>query len=714
MAILRLEDWVKYPNAIIHTKTKNKSFIRLAQLYKEMGVMNHAFPLALHNPDLEDVDPFDENITPEQMKAIAIEVSENPWYFFRECLRIPGSGGLHGIPFMANRANIGYIWCCFNHLTTMVILPRQTGKSVASDCINIFMLIAGGVNLKIMLLTKSNDLRVANINRIKAIMDLLPWYLDPRTKTDANNMETITVNVYKNRLDTAVGQTTESGAMNVGRGLTSPILNSDETAFTAGIDIILNAAIPATGTARELAAAQGAPYYNTYTTTPGYLHTKEGKYVKNNIYDACARWSDTYLDLSDEDLHTVVEKSSRSGRFWVLIEYNHRQLGKTDEWLRKKILELPTATEDSIKAEFLNIWSNGSMSSPIPKEYSQGLHNSKMEPRYLDISKDGYVTKWYIPEREVKNDLGGRKVVVGMDTSEMVGRDGTNICGRDATTGEVIVTGTYNDTNTITLSNHIADMLVRYPNMTLIPETKSTGVSMVDNIALILTAKGIDPFTRIYNIVMNDYKEKKEYEEVYRANYRRADYYTEYRKEFGYRTAGTGRAARDNLYGVTFQASIKYCHDTVRDADTVVQLQSLITKNGRIDHPEGGHDDAVIAYLLPYWFLTQAKNLHVYGIDNTKVLTVMKLKNMDEAGGPVAEYQKDKNNRLKEDLEVLLGKLKRTLDKGLRLQIISRIKVIYNYLESNGETMAVNLEDLLKQIDNESRIKKYSNSKQMM
>ena len=66
--ILFYKDWLKYPNAIMHTKTRNRSFYIMAIKYKLMGVKNHAFMLALFDPTLEDVDPFDEeNLTDEPL-----------------------------------------------------------------------------------------------------------------------------------------------------------------------------------------------------------------------------------------------------------------------------------------------------------------------------------------------------------------------------------------------------------------------------------------------------------------------------------------------------------------------------------------------------------------------------------------------------------------------------------------------------------------------
>lgn len=591
--ILRLSDWNKYPKAIVDTKTTNKSFIRVAQIYKAMGVENHAFLLALHNPDLQGVDPFDPNLTTEQRYAIVTEVSENPWYFFREIIRIPTSGTLTGIPFIANRANIAYLWCCFNHLTVMIIMPRQTGKSVVADSCNTYMLIAGGTNIKMVLFTKDNGLRVSNIERLKSIFDLLPWYINTRDKSDSNNTENITINSLKNRLDTVVGQNTLAGAMKVGRGLTVAILQVDELAFIPHVKESLETALAATGAARENAKNSGSHYYNTYTTTPGYVNTEEGAYAKW-IYDGCARWTEKFLDLPNQDeLNDTIRKNTRRGNLSVLIEYNHRQLGKTDAWLKERILEA-NATGDRAEADFLNKWSQGSAASPISKENLIRLRDSLMSKKYVDISTEGYVMNWYVEEDEVVNGLPGRQVVLGMDSSEMIGNDYTALCGRDVSTGEVLCTAIINETNVLTLSNFIANLLIKYPNMTFIPEAKSTGVAIIDTVAQIFISKGYNPFTRIFNYIADERDTNKEYAKLWdniSRGFGLSDIYNKYRREFGYRTAGVGKNSRDNLYGTVFNSSIKYTAHLVRDNELITELESLIIKNGRIDHPNGGHDD---------------------------------------------------------------------------------------------------------------------------
>ena len=82
--ILFLKDWNRYPKAIVHASTKNKSFLELADVYAAMGVKNNDFHLSLINPDLEHVDPFDPNLDDATIDAIVEEVMMNPWYYYRE------------------------------------------------------------------------------------------------------------------------------------------------------------------------------------------------------------------------------------------------------------------------------------------------------------------------------------------------------------------------------------------------------------------------------------------------------------------------------------------------------------------------------------------------------------------------------------------------------------------------------------------------------
>ena len=247
--ILFLNDWEKPENrsAIIDTDTPNQSFVRLAGLYKHMGIKNHSFCLALHNPLLRGVDPHSKNLTNEEIMMIVAECKINPWYFFREVAKIPAVAGPENMPLLGNRGNIALFWLFFNHITQMLIQPRQTGKSVSTDTLMVLLLNLATLNTDFNLLTKDDSLRVKNVKRVKDLMEGLPFYLRLKTRRDTNNTEKITLERLGNTYNTSVAQASIKAALNLGRGMTNAINQIDEIAFVKNIDVTLPALLAASG-----------------------------------------------------------------------------------------------------------------------------------------------------------------------------------------------------------------------------------------------------------------------------------------------------------------------------------------------------------------------------------------------------------------------------------------------------------------------------------
>lgn len=702
--ILYLEDWLNYPNAIADYDTKNVSFVRLAGLYKSMGIENHAFMLALHNPAIKGLDPHSPNLTPTQIYMIVQEAKENPWYFFREVIKVPAVAGPENMPLRANRGNIALYWLFFNHITTMLIQPRQTGKSVSTDALMTNLFCVSTLNTDFNLLTKDDDLRVKNVKRIKDLISGLPSYFNLRTRNDTNNTEKLTLQKLGNTYHTAVAQASPKAALNLGRGMTIAINQIDEIAFIKNIHITLPALLAASGAARDAAKAVGAPYGNIFTTTPGYLSSESGAFAYK-IYNESMRWTEKLFDCKDEDdLVSTIKKNSPSKKVQILLEFNHRQLGHTDDWLRGKIADAMSDGEDA-GADFLNLWAQGSESSPIPKELLRIIQASGVNEPYNDISKYGFIIRWYGKEHEILDKFSTRKIVLALDTSDAVGNDDIAAYFRDASTGETLGAGMYNETNLITFSEWIADLLINYENITLIIERRSSGVMIIDNLLKILPLKGIDPFKRIFNWVVNDCANNPTYmSEVITPTVNRRDpmVYTKYRKDFGYATSGTGRASRDNLYGSAFNAAVKYTGSTVRDKYLINQLSGLVRRNGRIDHASGQHDDLVIAWLLSYWFLTEAKNKTYYGISNHIVLATVLNAMIDEEGGRELLEKKNRQLKIKTMIDNLVNEIKATNDPYKIIMLTNKIKHLYKDIEIiSGETL--NIESLIENIMLEKR-----------
>lgn len=458
--------------------------------------------------------------------------------------------------------------------------------------------------------------------------------------------------------------------------------------------------------ARDEAKRKNEPYGNIFTTTPGYLSSRSGRFAHDEIYRKAFRWTEKLFDCADEaELYELIKMNTPNGRIQVLLEFNYRQLGYTKEWLLGKINDAMSSGENA-GADFLNLWAEGSESSPIPKEILKAITASTTPSMYDEISSYGYITRWYIPEQEVLDGVYNRKLVMGLDTSDAGGKDDIAMVVRDVVTGETIAAGNYNETNLITFSDWIAEWLIEFDNIVLVPERRSSGASIIDNLLKLLPLKNVDPFKRIFNWVVNDCEENPVYMETVIGvpfNRRDSSVYTKYRPMFGFATSGgLGRQSRDRLYGTVFNASTKYTGHLCRDKALTHQLGCLTRKNGRIDHATDDHDDMVVAWLLGYWFLSEANNKSFYGINNQMVLAGVVQSIVNESGGVEAYAAKQKQLRLKAELTNTIDVLKAEKNPIISNMLKIRIKNIYSRIDTTNEPM-LNIDAMIENLAMEKK-----------
>lgn len=701
MTILYRTDWLKHPYAIIDYQTKNKSFLRLATLYKEMGIRNCEFILALHNPALQGIDPHDPNLSEEVINLIAIECLDNFWYFVREVARAPGEAGDEAQPVEANRANIALWWSFMNHITFLLIQPRQTGKSFSTDVLMVWLMVIRCEMTKINLVTKDDKLRRANIDRMKKLMDELPRYFHLRDKSDAANTEEITINKNKNRYSTHVPQSSLKAAYNQGRGLTTNIVHFDEVPFQKYIRTSMGAMLASMGASMERAANAGAPYGVILTTTAGMKDTDEGKFIYDEFVAGGAPWSESFFDCNDEvELTAVVTQNAASGEPRINGTFDHRMLGKTDEWLSQKIRRSTQKGDDAAR-DYLNIWTSGNERSPFERSVAERIANSRMAPLYQQIFPERYVLRWYIPEAQIADYMATRKVVLGLDGSEGLGggRDDLTIVMTDVITGETIAAGAFNETNLFMFSQWVANLLVRYKNITAIIEAKSSGVFIIDHLCALLPQYGEDPFKRLFNWIVNDQYESELARERFREiqgplSRRDIQFHAERKIHMGYRTSGSGRAARDNLYSTALFLAAEKAGHKVKDMQLVQQIMSLVIKDGRLDHEDGKHDDMVVAWLLTHWFLTQAKNHSYYGIETSSILAELTVKPEETFEERLHRFEQ---MQIKDEIELLYARLVEEEDEYVAMRLESQLKLLHRKLDTEN-TEIYSLEHLLERV----------------
>lgn len=697
------EDWDLYPHVVIDNDTKNVSFLRYSNLLKSMGIKNYKYPLQLHDKDLRGVDPHAPNLSEELMLKIAVECYSNFYYYIREVARSPDGTEANPIPFKANRGNMALYWLFWNHVTTILIQIRQTGKSFSTDVLSVYLLNIRCRGTDISLLTKDDGLRSRNLDRLKKLDEELPFYLRQRTRNDVANTEEMSIKSLGNMYRGYLSNASEKMALKVGRGLTSPVFHIDEGPFIPNISIALPAALAGGTAARDIAEAKGDPYGIILTTTSGKKDDKDGAFIYKMVEEA-AVWTEKFLDAKDrKHLFELVRKNSSSGDLTVNCTFNHRQLGYTDEWLKDAVRTARSTGEDA-ERDFGNVWTSGTQSSPLPVELTTKIRNSEVEPLFVEISSAyAYATRWYIKEDHIESYMNANHHVMSIDSSDAVGNDDIGMILRNCKTGDVTAAGNYNETNIIAFCEWLCMWLTRFQKLTLIIERRSTGAAIIDYLLMMLPSKGIDPFARLYNKAVQEAQDDPDrYKEISKPLYMKsAEVYIKHKKTFGFATSAVGATSRTDLYSSTLLTTAKMTGDRVKDKKTINQILSLVIKNGRVDHEVGGHDDMVISWLLSSWLLLKGRNLSFYGINPREVLVENRVH--QEENNPTAVYNNAYQEHVKRQVENIIDQMKSERDPYIIDNYEKKIKYLYSEM-SETDRQVFSIDELLQNIKESRRI----------
>jgi len=628
--------------AIANTATKNLSFVKMALLLNQMGVKNNLFHLALYDRDLKNVDPHDlKDDSLELKERIAWEAKINPWFFLRELLRVTASGS-GGVPYLLNRANLAQSWCFFNSINSFLVMPRQCGKTVNSMSLACDYLYIMGKNVQWGMFCKGIKLQNENVDRLKKLRDALPQWLLLQTTKDTNNKEGIAYDALQTALMTFVAQSDKQAAGDQARGQSLAVEHWDEVAFYDNIHLSYSVATAAMNAAAEQASASGLPTAVMMTTTAGDIDDPRGKWCYNHVCDAL-RFSEKLYDVKDRTaLMDILRANSRN--LFMYLEYNHKQLGKSDEWF-----ERVTRGKDprAIERDYLNMWTHGSDRSIVPKELMDKVLKSRRDPVAM-TSYESLVIKWYDDPKLLMADEGlrNRPYVLGLDTSDNVGRDFTSGCMLDPYDLHTVATFKCNTTNLAFVARAVMDILVKFPRSIFIPERNKLGSMFIDFVFAETRRDLYDPLTRIYNMYNQKYTSDNP---IGQLNYEDG----EVRKNFGFTTSKSA-TSREFLYSTVLMTALKLVGDRLYDSSVIDEIAGITVRNGRVDHSEKGHDDLLIAFLLAAYFILYGANHHLYGISPDEFLSHVN----NDTGDSMDPDMKRQQNEMKALLMDYKSKLK--------------------------------------------------------
>lgn len=623
---------------IIDYSTPNLSFIKMSYLLKQMGIKNNKFMLVLVQPELQGVDPHDQTLSEIMKMRIGMECKINPWYFFREVIRINVGGG-DPIRYILNRANLALIWLHLNSIDLFLTMPRQVGKTIGVQGLMAFKMFLQGKNINVGLFAKDNDLRMENVSRLKEIRNALPKYLykvGPKYNTD--NQEGLVYKPFKTKYITFVAQKDKRSASGQGRGQTFTDEHWDEFGYYTNNHLSYPSAKAATDTAQPQARANGIPCANILTTTAAMLEDPAGMYAHGIKCDAL-RFTELLYDCADqEELRRLVESGSDGGM--VYVEYSYKQLGKDDDWLKRVSRG---KTQDEIDRDYLNIWTHGSMGALINASVLKKLKLNTIESLHTEIRED-LILRWYVDNAKRNSpEFKNRPFIISSDNADNVGKDATSIVIIDPSNMEVIMVCKSNQSNFAHIVMVILYLMREFPRSILIPERNKNGAVMIDMILHATKSdRNFDPWARIYNEHHQDYNSKS-------PDHRRLDLNSgSVRKLFGFTTTGAANS-RKLLYQTIFITAVNRNVERIHDSTLIDEISGItVDPKGRIDHTSDSHDDVLIAYLIACWFIMYGRNHHMYGIRDNEILQDFSVDS--EAIDPIT---KDRNKKARERMKYL-------------------------------------------------------------
>ena len=609
--------------------TKNESFLLTAKELKEIGIKNWYFMLEVKYPNMgvQDIDPYSPDITPEEIGKILIECKNNPWFFFRDVLRVPvrGSGTL---PLYLHRAGCAAIWCWLNSFDFELVQPRQTYKTTVLTGIMAYAMLFEYRNCDIPYMHKTEKRCTDNVGILRDYIMALPTYMNPwannkhppglqSLKYDAHNVSIAVISAAKS----------ESVATDKARGFSLFTWFVDECEFIPYMKAVIDGANPTIVQARQTARKEGIRASMMYASTPGDLETDEGKEWQK-IIDAIPVFSESYYDSTPEEISEMKTLSDEEHIPVTMfyIEFDHVQLRKDEKYLREQYYEaVQKNTLGEYRRGVLLQRFRGGEGSFFEQKDIDYIQQMIREPDYqISLLKKYrlYVYKHDIKVPDLLSDTQyfdmSIPYLIGIDCATGKDGDNTAICIVHPYTLEVVAELLSSVMGVIDLMRVVTTLAGMLPRSLFCLESNMTGVDIID-------------------FVQESQLENRFYHDP-----RATELTKNITEQSDVDTKLTQRAKAKRHFGTyvspkTRKTMFNILRDMVHDYRHLIYTKYLVKdicnlvqqKNGSMAAASGEHDDLVMAYLHTIYVLKYGHELGRFGIDKSlctydKSIAVMK------------------------------------------------------------------------------------------
>ena len=611
--------------------TKNQSFIQTAYELKTLGNKNFYFMLEVRYPQLgvQDIDPFKPNITSEEIGKIVIECKANPWFFFREVARVPARGMPKPFQAYLHRSSCAMVWCYIHSIDFIVNQPRQTFKTTWTLLITLYSFIFELKNADIPFAHLNEAQVIRNIEMFRDYVYALPPYMNPwLTKQKMPGVKSIKYDQHNVTKKFMAQADSEVNAKDRLRGWTLFTGFFDEWEYIDFITDIIAGAAPAIISGRTIAEQIGCRTCMMYSSTPGNLETETGIAAQHMI-DATPRFFEGIYDLTEAELadfldgaikrddgeYAVADPNESNTKVTMLyIEFNYKQLRKSEEWLREQYLEAERTGKiaEYRRGVLLDRFRGGDVVLFDQRDIDY-IKNHVREPDHdmFILNKFHlYVYDHKIYQGDLMSDTPYFDIytpyLIGMDISGGGNGDNTAIVITHPYTLEVVAELQSPYIGIIDLMKIIAFLAKLVPNGIFCVETNNVGKAIVDFVQETQLEHRFyhDPELNMHK---NATTTQNDVSKLLEAKANAKQY-------IGVYVTPQVRAQMFNL----LKLHVKDYKETLNTRNLVKDITNLVIYKKKIQARSGEHDDTIMAYLHTLYVLYYGFDLTRFGIDKDR------------------------------------------------------------------------------------------------
>ncbi|MBR5296615.1 MAG: hypothetical protein IKU29_01950 [Parabacteroides sp.] len=614
---------VRINNRYYDFGTTNESFLQTAAELKTLGIKNWYFMLEVKYPQIgvQDIDPYDPNISKENQGKIHIESKANIWFWLREVARVPAQGAPQPFRVGLTRASCAATWCYSHNIDFMLCQPRQTWKTTIVLLLITYAFIyeLKNVSIPFMHLKESDTLR--NAEMLRDYITTLPPYMNPwYGKKQLPGLKSLKYEEHGTSIKILSSADSEVKAKDKMRGMTLFVGMIDEWEYLNYISNVIAGAAPAMKSGRDIAAKTGGRACMMLLSTPGDLETQTGKEAQHMI-DQTPPFSEQFYDFTEEEIKAHfdgVGHKNDDGTFeqitMLYIEFNYKQLRKDEAWRQYQYKE---AAKTNKLAEYrrgvlLERFRGGDAVLFDQKDIDYIKENVKQWSYDIFLRKKFHL---YCYKHEIKTfDLTSSTpyfdinipYLIGVDVAAGGNGDNTAICVVHPYTLEVVAELQSPYIGLIDLMRIITDLAKIIPKGVFCVETNSVGKAIVD----FVQETGLEH--RFYYDPKMDFAknaiEVKDPLEEAKVKAKKKQYIGTY---------VTG-AVRNNMMDL-LKRHVKDYKNLLCSKMLATDILNLVKgKNGKIQAADGEHDDMVMAYLHTLYVLYYGREISRFGIDKDK------------------------------------------------------------------------------------------------